>query len=143
MKGKVTPNCNSSEQSTKSVSKPDSDCECPDCSTCVKDGDLALMCEICEQWFHITCQKVNKTTYSFLLKNAGSREKQKVHWYCDRCDIGAGKILSSVAQISRKQDELSLKYEAMDNAFRKHIEMYNKLDKAFERTASYVEAHDK
>ena len=92
----------------------DDNAECPDCKRLTVATDEALECEICENWFHIECQKITKTTYNFLLKNSRSREKSKVHWYCDRCDMGAGKILSVVTKISRRQDKMEEKMKAQE-----------------------------
>ena len=49
-----------------------------------------------------------------MLKNSRSWAKSKVHWCCDRYDMGAGKIISVVTQISRRQDEMEEKMKAQE-----------------------------
>ena len=55
--------------------------KCPDCKVKISESSEALMCEICENWFHIECQGITKTTYSLIGRNARSRNPNNhVHW---------------------------------------------------------------
>lgn len=73
------------------------------CGTCeirVGEKDKAIMCEICELWFHCKCEKVPDDTYKVLRKDEG------VHWYCRGCDKGVAKILTAISNIGRRQDKV-------------------------------------
>ena len=64
----------------------DSDEEPSPCGRCRKmvvRGDEALACDICEQWFHIKCERVTKPQY----KQQVSKGKSNFHWFCDTCNI--------------------------------------------------------
>ncbi len=56
---------------------------CGRCRKMVVRGDEALMCEICENWFHIKCERVTKPQY----KQQVAKGKSNFHWFCDTCDI--------------------------------------------------------
>ena len=74
---------------------------CPECKETVSDGDDSLQCEICENWYHIGCQNVNKTTYKVMEKHPNN-----IHWYCNICEKGAGKLVLAINKLSRRQDDL-------------------------------------
>ena len=40
--------------------------ECPQCKKRVQNNDMALMCEICEDWYHVKCQGLSEDEYKFL-----------------------------------------------------------------------------
>jgi len=78
--------------STGSGKKEDRLDICSDCSKIVTGRDAAIQCEICEVWFHAGCQNVSDA-YKAL------KEIESLHWYCDRCNIGASKILHMMSAI--------------------------------------------
>ena len=86
--------------------------ECPDCKKQIGESDEALQCEICENWFHSECQGITKATYKLLAKNARSRvSNNHVHWYCRICDTSAVQIITLVAKISKKHDQLDMQVQ--------------------------------
>ena len=44
--------------------------KCRDCNKVVSDTDAGILCELCESWFHATCQKISEDVYAFLKKYA-------------------------------------------------------------------------
>jgi hypothetical protein len=50
---------------------------CHDCGKDVITNEKALSCSICENWYHIKCQKVPILDYDFLLKS-----DDNIQWIC-------------------------------------------------------------
>lgn len=46
-----------SEKPKRSVEK------CGECSKQVRDGEKAIQCELCETWFHSSCQLIDDDQY--------------------------------------------------------------------------------
>ncbi len=69
---------------------------CGRCRKLVVRGDEALQCEICEQWFHIKCERVTKGQY----KQQTAKSKSNFHWYCDTCDIIQTGVLRQVTLLN-------------------------------------------
>ena len=76
----------------------------------IDESDEALQCGICENWFHSECQGITKATYKLLAKNAWVT-KNHVHWYCHICDTSAVQIITLVAKISKKHDQLDMQVQ--------------------------------
>lgn len=74
--------------------------KCGTCGGSVGEKEKAIMCEVCEVWYHCKCEKVPDDTYKVLLKDEG------VHWYCRSCDKGVAKILSAIGSVKLRQDKL-------------------------------------
>lgn len=55
--------------------------ECGGCKRPVRDRDRILECEVCEQWFHIGCEKVTVPQYDFLIQ----KENKTTPWSCKQC----------------------------------------------------------
>ena len=82
---------------------------CGQCKLVVLETDQALNCEICNQWFHSTCQtNMTKTKYEFLTK-----QSTNIHWYCDTCDITASSLLMTITHLKVNQDKLTLDVNEM------------------------------
>lgn len=65
---------------------------CGRCRRLVVDGDEALECEICQQWFHNKCENVPKALYKMILEsnsNKGKTKKSRPHWYCGTCECNS------------------------------------------------------
>jgi len=84
--------------------KDDEEQNCGQCKLVVLNADQALNCEICNQWFHASCQNnMNKTKYEFLTKQTSN-----IHWYCDTCDITASTLLITLASLKTNQEKLTM-----------------------------------
>ena len=75
---------------------------CYVCSKIVLDGEEALQCEICEFWLHIKCVGMSKKVYE-VLKDGNATN---IHWYCNPCNKGTGRILAGVATLELRQSKL-------------------------------------
>jgi len=73
---------------------------CSVCSRTVTNEDLALECEICETWFHVSCEDVSELEYEFLT------EHKSVHWYCSICNKNVAKVIKMVSNIKQSQEKL-------------------------------------
>ena len=76
----------------------------PECGTCKKpvgNHDNGVSCEICESWFHCRCQGISDVLYKAL--NQFSAE---LHWFCNSCNSGAGKLLMIMSKMHTKLDRL-------------------------------------
>ena len=58
--------------------------DCPDCSKIIYYSDDNFQCELCDHWYHISCQHVSKAVFKLLDQNACSKHQSNcLHWYCD------------------------------------------------------------
>ena len=60
--------------STKSKMNP-----CGTCHKKVAKNHNAVCCDVCNQWVHISCNNINRYTYSKLQKEL------QAPWYCKKC----------------------------------------------------------
>ena len=72
---------------------------CPCCSKAVKEKDMALECEICDDWFHIKCQEISVEEYNFLSEHAS------VHWYCFTCNKNVANVIKLVSSMKLRQEK--------------------------------------
>lgn len=73
--------------------------KCGACKKNVGSSDNGVMCEVCEVWFHSKCQNITDDTYKLL-------SQDRIHFFCGNCDKAVGKILKSLADLSRRQEKL-------------------------------------
>lgn len=74
--------------------------KCGKCNSLVKDEDKGLECNICNQWFHITCEGISDNLYEVLSDNNISN----IHWFCTSCNRVANGILTNISKVLRNQD---------------------------------------
>lgn len=98
------------EQSNQLMGGKQRDDSCGTCRRKVKDDDQALCCNLCDMWHHIKCEKVRDDTYKFLTEN----DENCLHWYCGKCNAVAGKLLSTITSLARRQDDLEAKVVAIE-----------------------------
>jgi hypothetical protein len=100
------------ESSSKVVKEASN--KCGDCGKTVYKKDNGVLCEVCDFWFHTTCEKVSEETYMFL------RDEETVHWYCRGCNRGVKQVLTTMAEMriemTRMQKDLTVfRKEANDS----------------------------
>lgn len=54
---------------------------CGDCNKAVRSNQNGLLCELCEEWFHIGCQKIPLAEYKIY-----KHEDCKAIWFCNKCN---------------------------------------------------------
>lgn len=74
---------------------------CGDCNKDVVKDDKALQCSICDNWYHVKCQRVCLADYDLLQKTDDS-----VQWYCKCCKVSSQKIYKMVTLMHKRQDQL-------------------------------------
>ena len=73
---------------------------CPHCDKIVNEKDMALECEICENWFHTRCHDISDTEYKFL----GAHKS--VHWYCNSCNKNVASLIKMFSNLQQRQDKI-------------------------------------
>lgn len=100
---------------TTSTSNVDKD-DCGTCSLVVAERDKALQCDLCELWFHASCEKIDSATYE-LIKKDSKKGRPAIHWYCSKqCNIVAAKYLGGVTHLERKVNVLTEKVAKVDQS---------------------------
>ena len=73
--------------------------ECGTCTRAVKDGQHALQCEKCDEWFHTGCEKISKVLYKALSEESESR----LSFYCKECKR---QIVAYSSKITKLEERL-------------------------------------
>ena len=94
---------------------------CPDCNLSVNEHDKAVSCDICDFWFHKTCQGISDQLYKVLT----SQETDSISWFCSGCKRGAKKVMLQLTRLRERQDVVESK---MDNIEKRQVETTNKLE---------------
>ena len=96
---------------------------CGHCNKLVKNDSPAMECEICNLWYHIKCQAINKAEYEYIKGGSKKKTLSKLHWYCLTCDRIAVNFMKTMANLHTKHQILE---DKADNLKEK---MKNKVDK--------------
>ena len=76
----------------------------------VKGKEKALFCELCEQWRHTSCDKVEEETYAAL--NEGN--DKRLYWFCADCNLKAMKGIKVVICLEKRTMEIEAKMSKME-----------------------------
>ena len=116
---------------TKPKSQSSKESLCGDCQKTVKN-DKALLCEVCENWFHNRCSKVSDESYEFL-QSSKSKDVCAFHWYCNKCNKSVKKILNSIidieARLSATEDRMKNIDSRCNKVEEKTTEVFNKVQR--------------
>lgn len=81
---------------------------CGRCSKMVREKDMAILCDICETWYHAKCEKIPPDVYKFMVEEeAGSQ----FTWHCISCTKGCAKLKSYIEKLEKTQADLIEKQE--------------------------------
>jgi len=83
---------------------------CGKCNKHVRDG---IQCEICDNWWHPACAGMSSDLCECLGAN------HQLHWYCNGCNPGVGKMILEIRKIHERIDVL-------EDSLRKNIAVRNK-----------------
>lgn len=111
------------EEAKANNNEVEADPECYECGTCKKPvgyHDSGVSCEICESWFHCRCQGISDVLYKAL--NQFSAE---LHWFCNSCNSGAGKLFMIISKMHTKMDRLEDEMVRMKAEF--HADMVHSM----------------
>lgn len=81
--------------------------KCKRCRKVVGEGANALCCDMCDEWFHSGCEKVNKELYLILKKY------KELDWYCRECK---GQMRNATLEVKKIRQELEEVRQAMQEA---------------------------
>lgn len=82
--------------SERESTEPD---KCGSCKKPVNEEDNGLLCEICERWYHSSCQGMDELTYKVL-------NQECIHWFCKSCDKRVARLVTTVAKLEERQEIL-------------------------------------
>ena len=111
--------------------KDDSDADeedpspCGRCRKMVIRGDEALTCDICEQWFHIKCERVTKTQY----KQQATKGKSNFHWFCDTCNIIQSGVIKQLTILKTEHSQLKERIDNLEETKASKEELQNEIEK--------------
>ena len=122
-----------------SSSDKDEDLEvhcCGSCSQEVSERDDAVLCDMCGFWHHINCEKMERSVYKFLQKNANS----SIQWYCQKCNHTAKTLLRSLSDMAIRQKQLEERINTMEDTTNRKFEKYVTKEEfeKFEKTVSHL-----
>lgn len=92
---------------------------CTVCHNTVTNKQKGVKCDICEFWFHASCQDVTDSLYDCL-----NRDDNTIHWYCKGCTGSVSKMYSMVCAIHSRQDVVEKKVDNVSDSVescKKHI----------------------
>lgn len=69
------------------------DAPCASCNDLVRQSDLALECDICSCWFHLSCSGASTICYEKI------NECEGLPWICKTCKVSMKRVLSTVHQL--------------------------------------------
>lgn len=85
---------------------------CGKCNEIVLEDDMAVMCDVCERWFHIKCENMPEEVYEYM-KEVG----EQMIWNCNDCKMGCVKLHRYIRKLeadnirlSTRQDEIEVKF---------------------------------
>jgi len=81
-----------------SAGSKDKEDKCPSCDKIVTQKDTAVQCEICECWWHAKCEAISEEGFKVL-------QRENAHWFCVKCNKGAGKVLQALAKVEARLDK--------------------------------------
>ncbi len=108
-----------SKSATSQVSDPS---PCGRCRKLVKAGDVAVECEICQQWFHAKCEEVSKPQYKILLESSQDKDgkkKARLHWFCKTCDCRSVDFMRGLSFQQGKIESLEQRVESVEEDIKK------------------------
>lgn len=80
--------------------------ECDDCNIEVGTEDKALICAVCDKWYHIKCQRVSVSDYNFLQKT-----DESIQWFCKGCKGASQKLYKMLSLVHKRQDHIEKQVE--------------------------------
>ena len=84
----------------------------------MSEKDSGVLCELCENWHHASCEGISDEVYLILNKT------EEVHWFCKKCNTHALKMLKSVSKLhdrvnrtEERQTEIETELKKVKDSF--------------------------
>lgn len=87
--------------------------DCEDCNKDVVQEDKALICRVCEKWYHIKCQRISVAEYEFLQKSDDS-----IQWFCKSCKGASQKMFKMLTLVHKRQDQIETEVKTLNNGMK-------------------------
>ena len=68
----------------------------------VDDQSKAVECEVCDRWYHTSCQNISNALYEVLI----CEETTNISWYCKGCNQGAKRIMTKICKLNERQERV-------------------------------------
>ena len=106
---------------------------CGRCRKLVKQGDCALECEVCRQWYHIKCEEVPKQQYKLMMEiNQPQSKKAKgklmLHWFCATCNCSTVDFMTGLSIQQGRLDQIERRVEGMETEAKTTKEKIEKIE---------------
>lgn len=120
---------------------------CGSCGMIVLDDDAALECELCNFWYHCTCQKISTKLYNTISKL--DEDDDGVHWYCKTCNKTAKSMMTMMTSLKIQHTKLESSvaelreemHECKTGCVQSHSELRQEMRDMFDRQGSPVMAN--
>lgn len=93
--------------------------QCIRCKNDVTESEHGVQCELCNLWVHISCEKIPKSVYNYIVKS-----ESNFHWFCEGCDTHAMKSLKSIQSLSDDNDKMK---DTMSSILARLIDLEQKM----------------
>ena len=80
--------------------KSDSDAPCGHCQVLVHSNDHALECDVCSEWYHISCANVSEECHTLIMDNSG------LIWVCPSCRVNIKEAVVSSWKLTAENKSL-------------------------------------
>jgi len=112
--------------------------KCGQCNKIVSEKDSGVLCELCENWHHASCEGISAEVYLVLSNTA------EVHWFCKKCNTHAIKMLKSVSKLhdrvnrtEERQTEIETELKKVKDSFQEiniSVPLVGKLENRIAKT---------
>lgn len=82
--------------------------ECDKCDRKVEEDEKAVLCDICNVWFHQACGGIVDELYETITKfgHGGTKE---LPWQCNICRPYDTQMMAEIVQVKQKQEKVEKK----------------------------------
>ena len=87
--------------------------DCGKCDVIVEDTDEAVVCDICQSWFHRECGQISKELFDAIDK-FGAKGSKEIPWQCKICRKVATGLIAEMNLLKQKHDKLEKKLKDVE-----------------------------
>lgn len=81
---------------------------CGKCRKTVSNTDTALQCEMCEKWFHVSCESIQLELYKMLQKFNSQM------WFCSTCKTEVKRNNEKIRELEKKNELMESKVKILE-----------------------------
>ena len=106
---------------------------CGDCDKEVSQDEKALICCICDKWFHIKCHRVSVADYDYLQKT-----NESIQWFCKGCTGASQKLFKMMTLVHKRQDQMEKEIHDLAKVVNDCNKKLDKQAKSFDDMGSVI-----